>query len=133
MDEAGFDHPLLWGGWTKLDVRAAARERQLPNWDLPSDACLSSRIAHGEPITAELLERIELGESWIRGRGFRRVRVRSKGRGARIEVDRQDVPRMRAEPFASEVRRVLGELGFDPVEIDPLGYGAARSAGGAER
>jgi len=133
MDEAGFAHPLVWVGWTKLEVRAAARARNLPNWDQPSDACLSSRVRHGDPISAELLARIERGEMWLLGRGFRRVRVRVHGRGARVEVDPDEVPRLRAEPLASEVRRGLGSLGFDPVEIDPLGYGAARIAGQAER
>lgn len=126
MDEAGFAHPLTWTGWTKPEVRAAARARRLPNWDQPSDACLSSRVRHGDPISAELLARVERGENWLLGRGFRRVRVRVHGGGARVEVDPDEVPRLRAEPLASEVRRSLGSLGFDPVEIDPLGYGAAR-------
>ena len=123
MDEAGFVHPLVWAGWDKPRVREAARARELPNWDQPSDACLSSRVAHGQPITKELLGRIESGEAWIAGRGFRRVRVRTRGRGARVEVDPEEVARLSAEPLATEMRRVLADLGFDPVEIDPFGYG----------
>jgi pyridinium-3,5-biscarboxylic acid mononucleotide sulfurtransferase len=122
MDEAGFDHPLVWAGWTKSAVRAAARDRGLPNWDQPSDACLSSRIPHGTPVTAGLLARIERGEAWILGRGFRRVRLRTQGEAARVEVEPEEVPRLRAEPLASELRAALGELGFQPVEIDPRGY-----------
>lgn len=129
MDEAGFDHPLVWAGWTKPWVRRAARDRGLPNWDHPSDACLSSRVAHGDPVSAELLARIESGETWIAGRGFRRVRVRTRGRGARVEVDPDDVARLSTEPLASEVRRVLAGLGFEPVEIDPIGYGRPRVPG----
>ncbi len=131
MDEAGFDHPLVWAGWTKLLVRRAAHERHLPNWDQPSDACLSSRVAHGNPVSAELLGRIELGEAWIAGRGFRRVRVRTRGQGARIEVDPDDVARLSAEPLVSEVRRALGGLGFDPVEIDAFGYRGSAAGGRA--
>jgi pyridinium-3,5-biscarboxylic acid mononucleotide sulfurtransferase len=48
MNEAGFDHPLVWGGWTKADVRRAARGRGLPNADQPSDACLASRPRGGD-------------------------------------------------------------------------------------
>jgi pyridinium-3,5-biscarboxylic acid mononucleotide sulfurtransferase len=131
MDEAGFDHPLAWAGWTKALVRTAAHARDLPNWDQPSDACLASRVAHGEPVSAELLGRIESGEAWIVGRGFRRVRVRARGGGARIEVDPDEVARLSTEPLASEVRRALGALGFDPVAIDPFGYGRSRTAGPA--
>jgi pyridinium-3,5-biscarboxylic acid mononucleotide sulfurtransferase len=133
MDEAGFDHPLVWAGWTKAIVRAEARARDLPNWDQPSDACLSSRVAHGDPVSAELLQRIESGERWIADRGFRRVRVRAHGHAARIEVDPSEVARLSAEPLRSEVRRALGALGFDPVEIDPIGYKGARAREGRPR
>lgn len=127
MDEAGFFHPLAWAGWGKDRVRTAARERQLPNWDRPSDACLSSRVAHGRRINAELLARVESAESVVRRRGFRRVRVRVGPEGARVEVDPDEVLRLMGEPLASEVVRELGALGFDPVVLDPRGYGALRS------
>ncbi len=132
MDEAGFDHPLAWAGWGKSMVRAVARERGLPNWDQPSDACLASRVAHGEPITAELLERIESGEAWIAARGFRRVRLRTRAGGARVEVDPAEVARLSAEPLFSELARALEALGFRPVTVDPRGYGASHRASGGE-
>jgi pyridinium-3,5-biscarboxylic acid mononucleotide sulfurtransferase len=126
MDAAGFSHPLAWAGWTKADVRAAARAHQLPNWDQPSDACLASRVAHGEPISRELLGRVEAAESVLLHRGFRRVRVRVRGTGARLEVDPAEVARLRAPPLAGEVLDAVRRLGFDPVTIDPRGYGGRR-------
>lgn len=125
MDEAGFGHPLLWAGWGKAEVRAEARRRGLPNWDQPSDACLASRIAHGEPVSRELLDRVESAETFLLARGFRRVRVRVRGQVARIEVDPSEVPRLLTEPLASEVTREIGRLGFGTVTIDPRGYGGA--------
>jgi pyridinium-3,5-biscarboxylic acid mononucleotide sulfurtransferase len=124
MDEAGFRHPLAEAGWTKAMVRAAARDRGLPNWDVPSDACLASRVVHGEAISRELLARIETGEAWIRAQGFRRVRLRARSGAARIEVDPDEVDRLRAEPLASHVRDRIRALGFAPVELDPHGYRA---------
>jgi pyridinium-3,5-biscarboxylic acid mononucleotide sulfurtransferase len=126
MDEAGFSHPFVWAGWTKADIRAAARARGLPNADAPSDACLASRIAHGDPITDELLRRVEAAESVLLDRGFRRVRVRVRSNGARIEVDPEEVPRLFEEPLASEVAQRVRSLGFAVVSFDPSGY---RSAG----
>lgn len=130
LDEAGFDHPLLWAGWEKADVRSTARSMGLPNWDRPSDACLASRVAHGNVITPELLHRVETAESVLLDLGFRRVRVRVRGSGARIEVDPSEVARLRAEPLASEVAAALGALGFAPVAIDPEGYHGGRRAPG---
>ena len=125
MDEAGFTHPLLWAEWGKSDVRAEAQRRRLPNWDQPSDACLASRIAHGDPVTRELLRRIEAAEIVVLDRGFRRVRVRVHGSSARVEVDPGEVPRLRAEPLAGEVVRAISGLGFSTVELDPRGYRGA--------
>jgi pyridinium-3,5-biscarboxylic acid mononucleotide sulfurtransferase len=125
MEEAGFTHPLLWAGWRKVDVRAEARRRGLPNWDQPSDACLASRIAHGEPVTRELLSRIESAEAVLLTLGFRRVRVRAQAGTARVEVDPSEVSRLRTEPLASEVARALVALGFDRAVLDPRGYHGA--------
>ncbi len=122
MDEAGFEHPLVTAGWRKPEVRAFARSAGLPNWDQPSDACLASRIRHGRPISAELLDRIRHAEERLLDQGFRRVRVRTDGRSARIEVDVAEVPRLLAEPLASRVRGDLLRLGFVDVELDPRGY-----------
>lgn len=127
MEEAGFTHPLVWAGWGKSEVRAEARRRGLPNWDQPSDACLASRIAHGEPVSKELLERVETAETILLSLGFRRVRVRVRGGAARVEVDPSEVGRLLAEPLAGEVTRDLQQLGFATVTIDPRGYpGLAR-------
>jgi len=123
MDEAGFVHPLVWARWTKADVRDAAHRRGLPNWDEPSDACLASRVAHGEPISHELLERIDAAETLVRARGFRRVRVRVRGGAARIEVDPDEVARLSAGPLAEEITEEVRRVGFERVTIDPLGYG----------
>jgi pyridinium-3,5-biscarboxylic acid mononucleotide sulfurtransferase len=126
MEEAGFEHPLVWGGWTKADVRRAARNRGLPNADQPSDACLASRVAHGDPIDRALLGRIEAAEALLLDRGFRRVRVRVRSGSARIEVDPEEVARLTSPEVAPEVVARVGALGFSPVTIDPRGYGGAR-------
>lgn len=128
MDEAGFRHPLLEARWTKADVRAAARARGLPNWDLPSDACLASRVAHGLPISSELLARVASAETVLLERGFRRVRVRVRADRASLEVDPSEVARLSREPMAGEVTRAIRALGFPVVVIDPRGYGGARAS-----
>ncbi len=126
LDEAGFSHPLVWASWNKAAVRAVARRRGLPNWSTPSNACLASRVARGEPIDATLLRRIESAEAVVRAEGFRQVRVRVRGSDARVEVDPDEVPRLAAEPTASTVVARLRAIGFARVTFDPNGYGVRR-------
>lgn len=122
MDEAGFFHPFLWAAWTKEEVRRYARSVALPNWDRPSNACLASRVARGEPISHELLRRIERAERVLLERGFRRVRVRVRAEGARVEVDSSEVGRLDDPCLRAEITERLRGLGFSSVAFDPRGY-----------
>jgi pyridinium-3,5-biscarboxylic acid mononucleotide sulfurtransferase len=124
MDDAGFSHPLVWGRWRKADVRGYARAVGLPNWDRPSNACLASRVARGEPISRELLERIDRAETVLLDRGFRRVRVRSRGRSARIEVGAEETGRLDEPGLRAELTGRLLALGFGSVTFAPDGYRA---------
>ncbi|MCI4349793.1 MAG: ATP-dependent sacrificial sulfur transferase LarE [Thermoplasmata archaeon] len=128
MNEHGFRHPLAEAGWTKADIRAFARSAELSTWDRPSNACLASRIAHGQPITASLLGRVAQAEEWLSVRGFRRARVRVLGNHARVEVDPDEVPRLQSATNANPLREVLIGLGFTTVEIDPKGYASRSNA-----
>ncbi|HEV2317227.1 MAG TPA: ATP-dependent sacrificial sulfur transferase LarE [Thermoplasmata archaeon] len=122
MDEAGFRHPLLEAGWRKSDVRECARSVGLPNWDRPSNACLASRVRHGESISAALLAAVDRAESAVRGFGFRRVRVRVSAGGARVVVGADEVERLIAPPTAQRVVDSLLTIGFSEVTLDPAGY-----------
>lgn len=131
MNEAGFWHPLVEFGFAKADVRALARELHLSFFDKPSNACLSSRIAYGEVITVEKLQRVEAAEGAIRALGFRVVRVRAHDRVARIEVPRADIPRIVAPETAEKVARAVRDAGFLYVTIDLLGYRSGSMNDGA--
>jgi len=122
MNEAGFWHPLVEFGLAKADVRSLARRLGLSFHDKPSNACLSSRIAHGEVITLDKLHRVEAAEDAIRALGFRVVRVRAHEGIARIEVLREDIPRIVEPDFAAKVVKAVRDAGFSQVTIDLRGY-----------
>jgi len=87
LDEMGIVSPLRICGITKDEVRRLSREEGIPDWDKPSDSCLATRIPTGTTITAEALERTYRSEKEIKALGFRGIRVRSIGGGARLEAD----------------------------------------------
>ena len=113
--------PLLELGWTKQDVRAAARELHLPTWDEPAAPCLSSRVLYGLHITPDRLRQIEQGEEFLRGLGVKGdLRVRHHGATARVEVVPEQMDRLRDR--WDMVEKAFDELGFSGVELDPKGY-----------
>jgi uncharacterized protein len=122
MNEAGFWHPLVDFGLAKADVRELSRQLGLSFHAKPSNACLSSRIAYGEAITIEKLRRVEHAEQGVRDLGFPIVRVRSHEGLARIEVPKEDLPRISAREIAEKVEQVVRSAGFAQVIVDPRGY-----------
>jgi uncharacterized protein len=116
----GVRFPLLEAGMGKPEIRAAARELGLPNWNKPSFACLSSRIPHGTPVTVQALRQIEAAEAALKALGFRQVRVRHHGDVARIEVDGADIGRLITE--RERVVDAVRAAGYKFVSADLEGY-----------
>ena len=116
----GVRFPLLEAGMSKADIRAAARELGLANWNKPSFACLSSRIPHGTAVTVEALRRIEAAEAAIKSIGIGQVRVRDHGDVARIEVEPDDITRLTAH--RDVVVAALRQAGYKFVALDLEGY-----------
>jgi uncharacterized protein len=124
--KAGVISPLADAGITKADVRAAARALGLPAADRPQNACLSSRIPRGTPITLAALNRVERAESWLRGRGFTQCRVREHGTLARVEVPAGEIARLAASPLREECVAALRAAGYLFVSLDLEGFESGR-------
>lgn len=118
---AGVRSPLAEAGFTKTDVRAAARALGIPNWDTPAAPCLSSRVQYGIAITPRRLKQVADGEAFLRELGVRgNLRVRHRGTTASVEVDPEWLTWVEARREAVTSR--LLALGFEGVDIDPRGY-----------
>jgi pyridinium-3,5-biscarboxylic acid mononucleotide sulfurtransferase len=125
--EAGVVSPLAEAGMTKAEVRAVSRALGLPTWDKPQQACLSSRIPRGTPITLAALRRVERAEAWLRAQGIRQLRVREHGECARIEVeDPGDILRLATAPLRGDCVEALRGLGYAFVSLDLEGFASGR-------
>ncbi len=125
--ERGVLAPLVDAGLTKADIRELAREAGLQVWDKPASACLSSRIAYGNPVTRETLRRVEEAEAHLRDRGFRQFRVRDglHLRDARLRrlsqrvAQRGNRPRGCARAIPRRRRRVINHPDRESRPADP--------------
>jgi uncharacterized protein len=124
--EAGVVSPLAGAGITKEEVRAASRALGLPTWDKPQQACLSSRIPRGTPITLVALRRVERAERLLHAEGFRQVRVREHGDCARVEVEVQDIPRLLDDALRTRVVEGLRATGYAFVSLDLEGFASGK-------
>ncbi len=117
--------PLAEAGFTKADVRAVAAAWDLPIWNKPASACLSSRIPYGTEVTRERLARIGGLEGELHAMGLRQVRVRyhelqDGAPLARIEASASDEELLFAN--RREIGRAARQHGFRHATMDLLGY-----------
>jgi uncharacterized protein len=115
--------PLVEAGLTKAEIRALSRQANLPTWNRPAAACLSSRVAYGTAVTVDNIRQIELAEETLKELGFRHFRVRyHDGPLARVEVDRAEFGHALHIELLEEITRRLKALGFKYVTLDLEGY-----------
>lgn len=121
--ELGAKSPLEEAGLSKREVRAAARELGLPNWDAPARPCLATRFPYGMALDRALLAKVEVAEEWLESLGVRQLRVRVDGPGeARIEVEQSDFARLRGEETRESLVKKFRGLGFKRILLDLEGF-----------
>jgi uncharacterized protein len=120
--EHGVLAPLAEVGLTKQEIRTLALQAGLRIWDKPASACLSSRVEYGRPVTREVLQQVEDGEALLQHMGFRQFRVRYHGEMVRIEIAREEMPRVLNMEFMDRTTAGFRALGFKYVTLDCEGY-----------
>jgi uncharacterized protein len=114
--------PLADAGMTKAEIRELSRLADLPTWDRPASACLSSRIPYGTPVTIETVKTVETGEERVKALGFRQFRVRFHGEIVRLEIARDEMPKALTIEMAQRFTAIFKDLGFRYVTLDLEGY-----------
>jgi pyridinium-3,5-biscarboxylic acid mononucleotide sulfurtransferase len=118
----GVRAPLIEAELTKQEIRDISRALDLPTWDKPSFACLSSRFQYGDRITAAKLRQVDAAEAFVRSLGFRQLRVRHHDRLARLEIPIEEMPRLWQEGRHEAIVTRLRELGYLYVAVDLAGF-----------
>ncbi len=125
MDAAkrmGIQAPLIDVALTKAEIREISKAWQLPTWDKPAFACLSSRFPYGMRITRELLRQVDAAEQFLYDLGIRQFRVRHHGELARIELEPAEMSRFLRTDARQQVSAHFKTLGYAHVTLDLQGY-----------
>jgi uncharacterized protein len=116
--------PLRDAGLTKSEIRQASRDRNLPTAEDPAQPCLSSRVAHGIPVTRETLGLVERAEEAVRELGFAEFRVRHRVHDgvpyALLCVAGSESALL--QTIRNEVLAAIRGVGYRYAVIDPGGY-----------
>jgi uncharacterized protein len=112
--------PLKEAKLTKDEIRLLSRKMGLSSWNMPSSACLATRIPYGQEISEEKLTRIERAEDAIRALGFEQLRVRDHEDTARIELLEAEFAR--AMERRDQIVDAVHKAGFRYVSLDLQGY-----------
>ena len=118
----GVRSPLVEAELTKVEIRSLSKDMEMPTWDKPAQACLSSRIPYGTPVSVEALTRIAKAEEFLRGLGIGQLRVRHHGTVARIEVTPADFPALLDEDTRKNIGHYFRSIGYAYVTLDLEGF-----------
>lgn len=124
--ERGAIAPLVDAGFRKADVYEASAALGLETAAKPAAACLASRVAYGEPVTRDVLARIEAAEEGLHSLGFDVCRVRSHAHGT---VGRVEIPAARIEEacfYRAEIDSLVRAAGFTFCALDLAGFESGR-------
>lgn len=122
VQELGIHSPLRQIGFSKDEIRVLSKEQNLPTWNKPSFACLSSRFPYGESITPERLIMIDKAEQYLLDLGIWQVRVRIHNNLARIETDENGFKLLLDPQLRNQVFDEFRKIGFTYVSLDLKGY-----------
>jgi uncharacterized protein len=118
--------PLVEAGLGKDAVRAVSALLGLDTSAKPAAACLSSRVAYGDPVTREVLGRIERAEAALHALGFPvcRVRAHAGGTVARLELPPAELTR--AGELGARIDAEVRAAGFQFCSLDLQGFRSGR-------
>ena len=120
--QRGVHAPMIDAALTKAEIRELSRALELPTWDKPSFACLSSRFQYGDRITADKLRQIDAAETFMKELGFRQFRVRHHDRLARLELAHEELGRLWEDDRHARIVTRFRQLGYIYVTVDLAGF-----------
>lgn len=150
LEELGIISPLRDAGYTKAEIRAELKAREMNIWDKPACACLASRVPYGQSVTAKKMAMIYKAEKALHELGFTQVRVRCHGEKSvsdaeisceehlpgreelvlgheeqllgRIEVLPEERKLFYSDEMMDKVSRIMADAGFAYSALDLGGY-----------
>ncbi len=118
----GVRSPLEESRLGKQDIRILSRMLDLPTWNKPSLACLSSRFPYHSKITRTALRQVEKCEDYLWQLGMRVFRVRHHGSIARLEAGVSEMRLLWEDGTRNQITKYFKSIGYKYITVDLEGY-----------
>jgi uncharacterized protein len=124
LKELNISTPYIDFDIHKNAIRAISKFFNLDVQSKPSMACFSSRVPYGQIIDEEKLQRIRLGEKFLKQAfDLKQLRVRHhENKLARIELLPEDIPILLEKNALEKIKDKFKELGFHYITLDIEGF-----------
>ena len=121
-EELNVRSPLKEAALVKEEIRLLSKYIDLPTWNKPSLACLSSRFPYFTEIESESLKQVAQAEEFLKGLGFNQVRVRHHGQIARVEIEPQEFSKIVEKATKEKIIKAFRKFGFIYTALDLAGF-----------
>ncbi len=120
IGELGVVTPLAAVGLTKVEIRLLSKSMGLTVWNRPSSSCLATRIPAGLPISLDLLNLVDQGESLLSELGFQgcRLKLQPEPNVVRLQLVNGDIKKICCPGIREKVVATLKTLGFGEFLLD---------------
>ncbi len=122
LRELGIKNPLAESGLTREDIKKYSKILHLPTWNKPALSCLLTRFPYGEKISISKLVKIEKAEEYLHSLGFKQKRVRYQHPAARIEIEKDEIPKLAQNNLREKIVKQFKKMGFKYITLDLEGY-----------
>ena len=122
LKEKRIRSPLQEAELTKNEIRELSKNLNLPTWDKPALACLSSRFPYGVNINKEKLKMVDEVENYLYDEGFKNIRARHYDNTVKIEVSPNEIGKFFNNEIRERIVNRIKEIGYTYVTLDLEGY-----------
>jgi uncharacterized protein len=113
--------PLEQAGLHKAEIRFLAHCFNLPNYNMPSNSCLATRLQFMPAVDRKNLEIVRSLEEKLHAEGFSGCRVRPEGQRIILELRQQDYVVISYKYKRIRVIEICKKAGFNKVLVDIQG------------
>ena len=121
LQEYSVKSPLVDAGIGKKEIRFLAKSFDLPNYNMPSNSCLATRLIFTPEISSADLNTVDKIESELKKMGYTGCRAKPQKKFIVLEIRQQDFVKMYRKHNRMAVFDLCSEFGFTKVLLDITG------------